>query len=121
MAKLLASEGLMVVAEGTIGPAAIRCAQEAVELVSGCERKHDGERVVHEVLHDGITESGVRVLIDSFSCEEIIGVLEFCITVVDVGGDEEVVAIDFCGVVGVDSLKVVCKEFGDDPVGVWLV
>ena len=37
------------------------------------------------------------------------------------GCNEEAVAIDFWSVVGVEGVKVICEEFWDDSVWVWLV
>ena len=36
--------------------------------------EHDRERVGHEVLHDGITDGGVGMLINGFSGEEVVWV-----------------------------------------------
>ena len=90
-------------------------------MVTCGESEHDGEGVCHEVLHDGVTENGVHMLIHGFGREEVIGVFEFGISIVDMGGDEKAVTINFCSVVGMEGMKVVCELFGDDPVQVWLV
>ena len=61
------------------------------------------------------------MLVDGFRGEEIVGVLKLLVSVVHVGGDEEAVAVNFCGVVLVDGLKVICEEAWDDSVWSWLV
>ena len=116
MTKFLASEGLTGVTKGAEGPAAVWCAWEAVELVTCGKSEHDGEGVGHEVFHDGIAECCVRVVINGFGGEEIVGVLKFGVAVVNVGGNEEAIAINFGSVVGVEGMEVVCEEFWDDPV-----
>ena len=42
-------------------------------------------------------------------------------TVGDVGSDEESVAVDFLGVLGVKGLEVVGEEFWENSVRVWVV
>ena len=39
------------------------------------ESKHDGERVCHEMFHDGIADCSVHMLVNGFGGEEIIGML----------------------------------------------
>ena len=73
------------------------------------------------MLHDGVAESGGGMLIDGFGGQKIIGVSEFCIPMMNMGSNEEPIAIDFGGVGGVDGMEVVGKEFWDDPVWVWLI
>ena len=90
-------------------------------MVAGCETKHDGEGIGHEVLHDGITEGGVGMEISSFRGDKVVGVFEFVEAVVDVGGDEETVAVNFLGVLVVDCMEIVGEEFWEDPVWVGLV
>ena len=90
-------------------------------MIARGESKYDGEGVRHEVFHDGITDGSVRVVINSFGGEEVVGVFEFGVAVVNVSGNEEAVAIYLLCVVGVEGMEVIGKEFWDDPVQVWLV
>ena len=99
VSEVLTSEGLAGVAEGAKRPAAVRSAREAVELVSGCKCEHDGEWIRHEVLHDGIADGGVRMLIHRLSGEKVVGVFEGGKSMMDVGGDEEAVPINLLCVV----------------------
>ena len=121
MPKFLVCEGLAMIAKSTEGPAAVFGAWEAVQLVTGGEGKHDREWIGHEMLHDCITERGVRMLIDCFSREEVVGMLEFLVSIVNMSCNKEFVAIDFRGVGGVKGLEVVRKEFWDYPVCSWLI
>ena len=76
MSKFLAGKRLATVAERTEGPAAVLSLRKAVKLITGGKGEHDGEGVVHVVLHDCITERGVGMLVYSFRGEEIVGVFE---------------------------------------------
>ena len=94
---------------------------KAVELIAQGESKHDGERVRHEVLHDGITDGCVCVVINSFGGEVVVGVFEFGVAVVNVSGNEEAVAVYLLLVIYMEGMEIIGKEFWDGPVQVWLV
>lgn len=90
-------------------------------MIAGGEGKHDGERIGHEVFHDCIADGGVGVLIDRFSGEEIVGMLKLGVAMVNVGSYKEAIAVYFRSIVVLNGVEVVCKELGNDSVGVGLV
>ena len=65
------------------------------------------------MFHDGITDGSVRVVINGFGGEEVVGVFGFGVAVVNVSSNEEAVAINFC-VLLVWGMEVIGKEFWVD-------